>query len=856
VPKSSSTAENPSQRPALPRVGRVKGVQSLLGDHAALHRAVTLLRRGKSSTNMPHVPRRTLSMNPSTPQNAFLQLDIRFVKPISMAEMAPAPCSPKTAAKPAPVSQTRPTPLPSARPGLPLRPMPHVTARTQTKPTAQPPKPASSEEPAESSSGAAASAATTGLVALAGTAATAAVVASTKEESQPAAPVAEPSRAAEASEATANAEEKEELAAAPSAPETESHAEEPVSAPNKQEAEPKAPDEDEEPSEQPAAPAAGPAGGEEAEAPAAIVEPSAEPEPEAPTEIEAPPAAAEVAAPVEASLSGEKTMGKVEEPIEPPFEQADKAETTAAVAEKTDSSPVVVQEATSSPTPTSITPAVAPAAISQTGASDVDSEEPSETDETNGSASSASGAASTEPVENENSEAVQAPADATLPQLIPDEADADVEGIDDVAIPAMRFDEAPTAEEPLNEMEVKVRDMSIHAHKLIKETAAGTNRLPAALKEQQAALDLCVGEGEGVGKVRPSLVAACAFQLGEMLLAHRKFDECKTAVAIGHSAAKEVEEGKGAVIRALMNYGNVLKSESKTKPRSVRETFQTALTIAREELGIVHATSEQVKMELVAQLLSSGRDEEAMNIMKTSVDDLLAEAERLSKEEAEGKEEQAKAAKAGSDAGEEKEEQSEGDAAVAAKETKPANGGDSAEFTDPGSGLEHIAAEQEGNAAAAGDNNRLALRSSQAKHFAMRNLTTMSTLLDQRGQFDSSHDALAKAVELAIDVHGENSVPHMNVLYAVGQHMRRRGNLEEAIVAHETVLGIMDETIEVYDPELLQHRVSVLRDTAVLYDLKGDPESAVDYAQVGEKGIKIYGLYIYIWQVEVLRIAA
>ena len=46
----------------------------------------------------------------------------------------------------------------------------------------------------------------------------------------------------------------------------------------------------------------------------------------------------------------------------------------------------------------------------------------------------------------------------------------------------------------------------------------------------------------------------------------------------------------------------------------------------------------------------------------------------------------------------------------------------------------------------------------------------------------------------------------------------------------EAALSIMDETIEVYEPELLQTRISILRDTATLYDKVGALESAIDYA--------------------------
>ena len=52
----------------------------------------------------------------------------------------------------------------------------------------------------------------------------------------------------------------------------------------------------------------------------------------------------------------------------------------------------------------------------------------------------------------------------------------------------------------------------------------------------------------------------------------------------------------------------------------------------------------------------------------------------------------------------------------------------------------------------------------------------------------------------------------------------------ESIELHEQVLGIMDDNIKVYDPDLLQNRIAILRDTAVLLDRVGNPEAAIDYA--------------------------
>lgn len=54
--------------------------------------------------------------------------------------------------------------------------------------------------------------------------------------------------------------------------------------------------------------------------------------------------------------------------------------------------------------------------------------------------------------------------------------------------------------------------------------------------------------------------------------------------------------------------------------------------------------------------------------------------------------------------------------------------------------------------------------------------------------------------------------------------------LQESIDFHEQVLAIMDENIQVYSPELLQNRIAILRDVAVLMDKVGQGEAAVDYA--------------------------
>lgn len=325
------------------------------------------------------------------------------------------------------------------------------------------------------------------------------------------------------------------------------------------------------------------------------------------------------------------------------------------------------------------------------------------------------------------------------------------------------------------------------------------SKLLQGLKEQQAALDLVIGP-EGAGQVRPNLVAACCFALADMLLAQQRVSETKVALATAYEAAQHIED-KGAVIRALMNYAYVVRHSG--KPRSARNAYTQALELARSELGACHPTVEQVKYEYTAYLAKVGRTQEAADILAKGAEELMAEGDRLEKEAP------ADAAKANGSGAK--------DGEAAGKDA------------DPGSGLEHIAAEAEAAAAAAEEETLPPAK--QARHFAMRNLMNAAGLLDNLDEHDKALETLNKAMDIAISVHGENSVPHMNTLYAIGVHCKRRGALQDALTAHETVLNMMDETIQVYEPEMLQNRVSILRDTALLYDQLGDPEGALDYAQ-------------------------
>ena len=298
--------------------------------------------------------------------------------------------------------------------------------------------------------------------------------------------------------------------------------------------------------------------------------------------------------------------------------------------------------------------------------------------------------------------------------------------------------------------------------------------------------------GEGEGKVRPTLVAACAFSLADMLVALRKIDETKGSLAIAYAAGKHTEN-RGPMIRALMNYAYVLRGSG--KPRSARAAYLSALDIARAENGPSHQTVEQIKYEYSSYLAKTGKLGEASQFLLGEADALLAQAEKLDAEDAE-------------------------------REERGETQGETTHQEDPGSGLEHIQAEVE-----AQTDPSLSLKpGNQARHYVMRNLMNAAGLLDNKGDHETAETALTKAVEIAIRVHGENSVHHMNTLYAMGLHYRGRGALQDAIAAFETVLSIMDETIEVYEPELLQNRIAILRDAAVCYDEVGDPVTAVDYA--------------------------
>ena len=370
--------------------------------------------------------------------------------------------------------------------------------------------------------------------------------------------------------------------------------------------------------------------------------------------------------------------------------------------------------------------------------------------------------------------------------LLPDEEDSQYEQLDDIPHPELSFAEAPGNDDELTPLETKIRDLCLRAHKLIKDN----NKIKQGLKEQQAAMDLCLGD-EGRGKVRPTLVAACAFSLSDMLVAEKQINETKVALAVAMDAIKHAD-AKGGPVRAYMNYAYVLRGIS--KHRSARDTYKSAYEQAKADFGLAAQNSEQVKYEYTAYLAKIGRTRECVDFLVQSAEDLKVEADRLDKE---------------SDNEPEKEQ----------TEDKKAD------QTSDLPGMTPLAAEED-------DSNTKKLTPGQmARHYAMRNLLNAAGVLDTMGEHEEAQETLANALELAINVHGENSVQHMNALYAVGVHCRARGAIDEAIQAHEAVLNIMDQTISVYEPDLLQNRIAILRDTAVLYDQQGHPEIAIDYAE-------------------------
>ncbi|KAI7836105.1 hypothetical protein COHA_010007 [Chlorella ohadii] len=391
------------------------------------------------------------------------------------------------------------------------------------------------------------------------------------------------------------------------------------------------------------------------------------------------------------------------------------------------------------------------------------------------------------------------PADAVPAKEQP--ADEPLELLSAIPVPPLSFSSGASAEaDDLNELESKARNMSLHAHKLVKDN----NNLVQGSKEQKAALDLLLAP-ENAGKARPHLVAACAFALGDMMLAQKKVDETKRALAIAYQTAAHIDD-KGPQVRALMNYAYILKSERKAA--STRATYDEALTLARTQHGATHGMVEKIKYELTAFLGTNGREAEAANMLISSAAELLNEAERLAAEEAAKPAEQKEAEK------------------KKAKEEAASKAAANGSADEPPSGLEHVAGEGQGE-----EEEEEGMTPAQtAQHFAMRNLMNAAGVLDGLQQYERGQELLGRAADIAVCAWGPGSMQHLNVLYALAQHFRRRGMIQESIDFHEQVLAIMDESIQVYSPELLQNRIAILRDTAVLLDKVGQAEAAVDYA--------------------------
>jgi tetratricopeptide (TPR) repeat protein len=273
-------------------------------------------------------------------------------------------------------------------------------------------------------------------------------------------------------------------------------------------------------------------------------------------------------------------------------------------------------------------------------------------------------------------------------------------------------------------------------------------------------------------------------------VAERQVNETKVALAVALDAIRQAES-KGGAVRAYMNYAYVLRNISKHK--STRDTYVSAYEQAKKDFTLVSQNTEQVKYEYTAYLAKAGRTRECVDFLVKAAEELQAEADVL----------EAK----GDDVEEDKKEEK--------KEDEESNL----------PGLTPTETEEE-------DANTKKLTPPQlARHFAMRNLLNAAGVLDTMGEHAEAQEVLANALELAINVHGENSIQHMNALYAVGVHCKTRGALEEAIQAHEAVLNIMDSTISVYEPDILQNRIAILRDTAILYDQQGHQEIAIDYAE-------------------------
>lgn len=356
--------------------------------------------------------------------------------------------------------------------------------------------------------------------------------------------------------------------------------------------------------------------------------------------------------------------------------------------------------------------------------------------------------------------------------VLEDEPEDEVEHLQDLPVAAMNIapmnvqdGEAPP---PLTDLEGKLRDMALHAYKLINEK----KNYIQATKEQQQALDMAINPQNKPGDVRSELVISLAFAMADIYLLQKKYDEVKSSLAIVVAASKDMKE-QGPYIRALCNFAFVMKETG--KPRSCRDAYQKAYEIAKESFGVNHGQTERVKYEYTAFLSQSGHKETSLTMLADSADALLHEALTLKAQLPEG--------------------EAENHAEEAQEEEKP---------LPP---------------------------HKQASTFAINSYTNAAAVADSMGssRHERAHELLSKALDVSTELYGENSVSRMNVLYCLAQHYKKRGMLQESANLHETVIDLMDKNFEVYDPEMLQNRITILRDCAQILSRLGQHELAVDY---------------------------
>jgi hypothetical protein len=379
--------------------------------------------------------------------------------------------------------------------------------------------------------------------------------------------------------------------------------------------------------------------------------------------------------------------------------------------------------------------------------------------------------------------------------MLPEESNDQVEALEKAEHPSLSFANAPGDNDEVTPKEKEIRDMIVEAHKLanaamqsVGDPQSAQMLMRRAIQTAQDAMDLCVEQSQTNGNIRPSLVAATAFALADVKThaygGRPPPNELKVAFAVALEAIENSGEDsrKGGKSKAYIQFGGLMQQQQ--KPKSALASYLAAYDAAKADYGDVHQMVEQAKYDYTAYLAKCGRSRDCVNFLLAAAKELQEKADVL----------EAEAEKNG-----QKKEQDE------KKEEAADADGEQQTKTLPIYNL--------------------------ARHFAMKNLMNAAGVLDTRGDHVESQEVLADTLELAIGVHGENSLQHMNALYAIGTHCKVREAIDEAIACHEAVLNIMDATIQVYDPDLLQNRVAILKDTALLYDLQGHPELAIDYAE-------------------------